>query len=76
MVEEFPTPEEEIGSINGRLHSFRHYFVSECFRQGASEAQIMEWVGHKDSQTVRRYRHLRQDDSKRAMDQLSFFEDN
>ena len=41
-----------------------------------TEAQVMDRVGHKDSNMVRRSLHLPQDDSKRAMDQLTFFEDN
>ena len=68
----FPTPEGDIGFEHGRLHSFRHFFVSECFRQGVSEAQIMEWVGHRDSAMVRLYRHLRTDDSHRQMSELDF----
>lgn len=68
----FPTPDGEIGFQDGRLHSFRHYFVSEAFRQGVTEAQIMDWVGHRDSEMVKLYRHLRQDDSHRNMRQLDF----
>lgn len=68
----FSTPEGDIGFEHGRLHSFRHFFVSECFRQGVSEAQIMEWVGHRNSAMVRLYRHLRTDDSHRQMSQMDF----
>ncbi|MCH8243786.1 MAG: tyrosine-type recombinase/integrase, partial [Planctomycetes bacterium] len=61
----FPAPTGEIGFEHGRVHSFRHYFVSECFRQGATEAQIMAWVGHRDSAMVARYRDLRAEDGQR-----------
>ncbi|HBN75648.1 MAG TPA: hypothetical protein DD473_07490 [Planctomycetaceae bacterium] len=68
----FPIPVGEIGFEHGRLHSFRHYFVSEAFRQNVTEAQIMEWVGHKDSEMVKLYRHLRADDGHRHMQRLNF----
>lgn len=31
LSEKFPTPSSKIGFIDGRLHSFRHYFVSQGF---------------------------------------------
>jgi len=45
----FPTPEGEIGFEHGRLHSFHHFFVSQCFLflGGASEGEIREWVGRQ-----------------------------
>jgi integrase len=70
----FPTPAGEIGFEHGRLHSFRHYFVSECFRSGISESHIRDWVGHADSQILERYRHLHYDDSLKAMQDLAFFD--
>jgi len=45
LVERFPTPPGEIGFEHGVIHSFRHFSVcSEAFRQGASEAQVLEWL--------------------------------
>lgn len=70
----FPVPRGEIGFEHGTIHSFRHYFVSECFRQGATEAEIMDWVGHRDSKMVHHYRHLRQDDSQCRMRSINFVE--
>ena len=32
----------------------------------------MEWVGHRDSRIVARYRHLRDDDGQQAMQELDF----
>lgn len=75
LKEEFPTPPGEIGFKHGCLHSFRHFFVSECFRQGATESQIMEWVGHKDSKIVALYRHRRPEDGLKQMSQLSFVDE-
>ncbi|MCA9032793.1 MAG: tyrosine-type recombinase/integrase [Planctomycetaceae bacterium] len=74
LATEFPVPKEEIGFEHGTLHSFRHYFVSECFRQGATEAEIMDWVGHRDSKMVHHYRHLRPDDSQCRMRAINFIE--
>lgn len=68
----FSTPSGEIGFEHGRLHSFRHYFVSQAFLGGASEGEIMEWVGHSDSKMVAHYRHLKNEDSQRKMQQLDF----
>lgn len=72
LKKRFPTPEGEIGFEHGRVHSFRHYFVSQAFRNGVSEGEIMDWVGHRDSKMVAHYRHLRNDDSQRKMKQIDF----
>jgi hypothetical protein len=73
LKERFPTSAGEIGFEHGRVHSFRHYFVTEAFLGGASEGEVMEWVGHRDSRIVRRYRHLRPDVKQRRMCELPFF---
>ena len=72
LQDRFPTPPGEIGFADGRLHSFRHYFVSQSFLSGASEGEIMDWVGHKDSKMVAHYRYLRNEDSQRKMQQINF----
>jgi integrase len=53
-----------------RLHSFRHFFCSNCFRAGVSEQQILDWMGHQDSSITRLYRHLTEADHLRAIDRL------
>lgn len=72
LKKEFPTPTGEIGFEHGRLHSFRHFFVTEAFRCGRSEAEIMAWVGHRDSKIVALYRHLRVDQNREQWTQLDF----
>jgi len=72
LREEFPTGKGEIGFEHGRLHGFRHFFVSQAFLGGASEGEVKEWVGHRDSRMVELYRHLREADSKRKMQQIDF----
>ena len=69
---EFPTPVGDIGFEHGRLHSFRHYFCSQCFVSGASEGEIKEWLGHADSKMVEHYRHLRSEDAQRKMQRVDF----
>lgn len=76
LEDRFPTPNDEIGFAHCRVHSFRHFFVSQGFLGGASEGEIREWVGHTDSRIIERYRHLAQDDAKRKMNGLTFFDED
>lgn len=57
--------------INGRLHSFRHYFISMCAANNVPERMVMEWVGHADSEMVRHYFHLHDEESQRRMNGLN-----
>jgi len=61
--------------LDGRLHSFRHYFCSLCATSGVSERVLMSWLGHADSEMIRRYYHLQDDESRRRMDALRFSTD-
>ncbi len=72
LKDTFPTPEGEIGFEHGRLHSFRHFFVSQCSLGGASEGEIREWVGHADSKMVEHSRHLGRKDALAKMEQITF----
>jgi len=69
---EFPTPAGEIGFANGTVHGLRHYFCSEAYRNGAKDAELLEWLGHRDSEIMKLYRHLRSEDSQRRMEQINF----
>ncbi len=40
------------------LHTLRHSFVSACATRGIDQRLVMEWAGHMDEETSRRYRHL------------------
>ena len=66
----FPCPKGEIGFEHGRMHSFRHFFVSRAFICGASEGDIRQWVGHSCSRVVEMYRHLRPEESLRKLESL------
>lgn len=68
----FPSPDGKPGFRDGRLLSFRHYFCSTCANGGASEAAVMHWLGHRDSQMVRHYYHLHNAEAPRQMSQVTF----
>jgi Phage integrase family len=70
LAPKFPSPEDEQGFKNGRLHSYRHYFVSHCANNAINERAIMEWLGHQDSEMVRHYYHLHDEEARRQMDRL------
>jgi integrase len=72
LVEEFPTPVGEIGFKDGTVHGLRHFFVSEAYRNGATDAELAAWLGHRDSQLLRIYRHLRPEDGQRKMTKIDF----
>jgi len=72
LKEKFPTPEGEIGFEHGRLHSFRHYFCSQCAQIGVPEQIVMSWLGHSSSKMVRHYFHLHDDESQRQMRRMDF----
>ncbi len=75
LMTTFPTPKGEVGFAHGRIHSFRHAFVSQAFLDRASEGEIREWVGHTNSRIVERYRHLGMEDARRKMDNINFLGD-
>ena len=54
------------------FQSFRPFFVSQAFTAGATEAEIMSWVGHRDSRTVALYRHPGNRNVQRKMQQINF----
>ena len=70
LVKEFPANGGGQSFIEGRPHSFRHYFISMCANKGVPERVVMEWVGHADSAIVRHYYHLHDEESRRQMHSL------
>lgn len=49
---------KEAGCPDLRLHDLRHSFASAAISAGLSLAQIGELLGHKNTQTTKRYAHL------------------
>lgn len=44
--------------IAGKLHSFRHSFVSRCLTKGIEAAVVRSWVGHLDPAIMQLYVHI------------------
>ena len=72
LAGKFPTSEGERGFKDGRLHSFRHCFCSTCANSGIPERMLRDWLGHADSEMIRTYYHLHNEEAKRRMDSLDF----
>ncbi len=72
LTERFPSPTDEKGFGDARLHSFRYYFCSTCANSGVPERMVMEWLGHVDSEMVRHYYHLHDEEARRRMADLDF----
>ncbi|QDU61030.1 site-specific tyrosine recombinase XerC [Planctomycetes bacterium Pan216] len=72
LAERFPSPPDTSGFINGRLHSFRHAFCSQCANQGVPEPVVQQWLGHCSSEMVARYYHLHDQESQKHMQRVNF----
>ena len=72
MKAKFPKRGDEKSFEDGRVHSFRHYFCSTCANSGVPERMVMEWLGHQDSEMVRIYYHLHDEEARRRMAALDF----
>lgn len=57
-------------NLQGKLHTFRHSFVSHALISGTPEAVVREWVGHMDSEMTREYTQIANRISKSQMNQL------
>lgn len=71
----FPTPKEQVGFADGRLHSFRHFFCSLCANRGVSQQVVMRWLGHTESRMVQHYYHLHDDEARRQMGRIKLFDE-
>jgi integrase len=72
LAERFPARGDAPGSAAGRLHSFRHYFCSMWADNGVPEQMLMAWLGHRDSEMIRHYYHLRQDEARKHIARIPF----
>jgi integrase len=50
-----------------RVHDLRHFFVTQCFRSGASAPDIQAFVGHRDLRVTQGYAHTDEDSQNDAM---------
>lgn len=72
LAAKFPRTPGKRSFADGRLHGFRHAFVSRCAAQNVAELFVMAWVGHNDSSMVRHYFHLSDEEAQRQMRGLDF----
>jgi len=42
-------------NLPGKLHTFRHTFISNALLNGTPVAVVREWVGHVDNEIIKRY---------------------
>jgi integrase len=57
--------------LPGKLHTFRHTFISNALLQGTPVSVVREWVGHVDEEVIRLYTHVHNDASQAAMQRLA-----
>jgi integrase len=75
LEQRFPSPPGIPGFKDGRLHSFRHYFCSQCSTNGVSELTVMNWLGHRASAMVKHYFHLHDQQAQEQMARVKFVPD-
>lgn len=76
LARKFPSPAGVPGFKDGRLHSFRHYFCSQCATSGGvSELSVMKWLGHQASAMVKHYFHLHDQQALEQMARVKFVPD-
>ena len=57
--------------LTGKLHTFRHSFISRALLGGIPVAVVQEWVGHVDPTIIRQYTHVHCEASQAAMARLA-----
>jgi len=72
LSDKFPATGDDPGIAAGRLHSFRHYFTSMSADNDVPEQMLMAWLGHRESEMIRHYYHLRQDEARKQMAKIPF----
>ena len=70
LQHELPRRSGSRSIADGRIHSFRHYFCSQCANNNVPEQLLMKWLGHSDSKMVRHYYHANDDFALSEMQRL------
>lgn len=60
----------------GKLHTFRHTFISHALLSGMPVAVVQDWVGHVDAEIIKLYTHIHNDASQLAMQRLAKLNDS
>jgi integrase len=58
-------------SLPGKIHTFRHSFISAALLNGTPPAIVRKWVGHVDPRIIDLYTHVHDVASQEAMRRLS-----
>ena len=58
-------------SLPGKLHTFRHTFISQALTRGVPEAVVRQWVGHVDPEILRLYTHVADEVSQAYLNRFS-----
>lgn len=56
--------------LPGKLHTFRHTFISNALLKGVPPAVVREWVGQVDEAIIKLYTHVHDSASQAAMQRL------
>jgi len=57
--------------LKGKLHTYRHAFISGALLAGTPVAVVREWIGHVDARIIDLYTHVHNDASQAAMLRLA-----
>jgi site-specific recombinase XerD len=57
--------------LPGKIHTFRHTFISNALLNGMPVAVVQEWVGHVDPEIIKLYTHVHNEASQAAMQRLT-----
>ncbi len=55
----------------GKLHTFRHSFISHALLANIQVAVVRTWVGHIDQRVIDLHTHMHDPASKAAMERIS-----
>lgn len=58
-------------SQDGKLHTFRHSFISKALAKGIPSTTVRSWVGHVSNEMLRRYTHVLEQDSIAGIERFS-----
>ena len=55
----------------GKVHTFRHTFISVALTNGTPVATVQAWAGHLDAAIIKLYTHVADQVSQQQMEQLA-----
>jgi integrase len=56
--------------LPGKIHTFRHFFISNALLNGTPEVVVKKWVGHVDQRIIEMYSHVHDEADQAAMQRL------